>query len=53
LAKRDRSRRGASDAFFDDRIAVLSDSVPQTLDEGVWRLENGKTSVALIGHCIQ
>lgn len=41
------------DAFFDDRIAVLSDSVPQTLEEGVWLLESGKTSVALLGHCIQ
>lgn len=41
------------DAFFDDRIALITDSVPETLSEGVWTLESGRTSVSLRGRCVE
>lgn len=41
------------DAFFDDRIALITDNVPQTLEGGQWRLESGKTAVYLQGRCIK
>ena len=41
------------DAFFDDRIALISETVPATLEEGVWKLESGRTSVSLQGRCVE
>jgi hypothetical protein len=41
------------DAFFDDRIALITETVPQTLDEGVWKLESGRTAVSLQGRCVE
>lgn len=41
------------DALFDDRIALITDNVPETLPEGVWTLESGRTSVSLRGRCVQ
>lgn len=41
------------DAFFDDRIALISETVPPTLEEGVWKLESGRTSVSLQGRCVE
>jgi len=41
------------DAFFDDRIALISETVPTTLKGGVWKLESGKTSVSLTGRCVE
>lgn len=41
------------DAMFDDRIAVITDTVPEILAEGTWTLESGRTSVTLGGRCIE
>ena len=41
------------DAMFDDRIALITDSVPETLEQGVWRLTSGGTSVSLRGRCVE
>lgn len=41
------------DALFDDSIAVLQEDAPQTLPDGAWRLESGKTSVILQGRCVE
>jgi len=41
------------DAMFDDRIAVISETVPEILPEGTLTLESGRTSVILRGRCIE
>ncbi len=41
------------DAMFDDRIAVISETVPGVLPEGTLTLESGRTSVTLRGRCIE
>ncbi|MBK7829721.1 hypothetical protein [Nannocystis sp.] len=41
------------DAMFDDRIADISNTVPEILPEGTLTLESGRTSVTLRGRCIE
>lgn len=41
------------DAFFDDRIADLIGNVPDTLPDGTWSLEEGRTSLTLRGSSIE
>lgn len=41
------------DAMFDDRIAVISETVPGVLPEGTLTLESGRTAVTLRGRCIE
>lgn len=41
------------DAFFDDRIADLIGNVPDTLTDGTWTIEEGRTSRTLRGTCIE
>jgi len=41
------------DAMFDDTIASITDTVPETLERGVWSLVSGGTSVSLRGRCVE
>ncbi len=41
------------DLFLDDQIALLSDTVPTILYDGVLKLESDTVSVSLHGHCVE
>ena len=40
------------DFFVDDSIALLTDTVPTILHEGVWKLASSSVSVLLQGYCV-